>query len=140
MIGHILVAAIDLEEDGPLSVVCLGGLPSLDYLDLIRVIDEDAHGGANCGQLVGEGGEICDLVRRHGESIKDLDYVRDNTQRSSKIRDKMERPYILDCSVCHQAGTKDLTDFHYGGDDDGVGLIRGGVQLKPSSLWGLQGR
>ena len=81
MIGHILVAAIDLEEDGPLSVVCLGGLPSLDYLDLIRVIDEDAHGGANCGQLVGEGGEICDLVRRHRQPIKYLYDVSGQTER-----------------------------------------------------------
>lgn len=88
--GHILVAAIDLEEDGPLSVAGLGGLPGLDDLDLIRVIDKDAHGSTNGGQLVGERREICDLVGRHRQPVKDLNYVRKNTRPSSIIRNRME--------------------------------------------------
>ena len=69
---YVLVAAIDLHEDRPLPVVGLGGFPSLDDLDLVRVIDEDMHGSANGCELISEGREVCNFVGRHREAVKNL--------------------------------------------------------------------
>ena len=70
--GNALVAAVDLHEDGPSPVLGLGGFPSLDYLHLIGVIDQNSHVRANGSELVSQCREIGDLVRSHGESIEDL--------------------------------------------------------------------
>ena len=40
------------------------GLKRLEELDLDRVVDENAEGGAKLGDLVPECREICNLVRR----------------------------------------------------------------------------
>ena len=45
--------------------------------------------------------------------------------------------HILDGSVGHQPRTEDFADFHNSRDDDGMGLIGGGQQLKASSLRSL---
>ena len=72
---YVLGATVDLDEDGPSPVVCLGGFPGLNDLYLIRVIYEDPHRGAYCRQFVGQCREICYLVGRHGEAVQDLRYI-----------------------------------------------------------------
>ena len=45
--------------------------------------------------------------------------------------------YILNGAIGHQTRTENLADFHDGGDDDGVGLIRGGIELEARALGSL---
>lgn len=71
-VKHVQIARVDLHENGPSPVVSLGGLPRLDNLDLIRVVDEDAHVSADRGKLISESREICDLVGRHREAVENL--------------------------------------------------------------------
>ena len=47
--------------------------------------------------------------------------------------------HVFNGAIGHQTGTEYLADLHDGGNDDGVGLIGGGVELKPRSLGGLVG-
>ena len=98
------------------------------------MVNEDAHGSTERGNLVPQIRQISDLVRREWESVEDL---RREHGEWHGLLSQYEMAYVCYGAISDQACRNDFMRFHQGGHDDRMSLVCFGGQLQSCSLGGL---